>query len=431
MKKLILLATFFQLVICNLQLQAQSRMVINNNGYLVIDNSAFLVIDNSNANALAVAGTGGKIISEAENDRIKWNISTTTGAYSIPWSTSVATGAVKIPLSVTVTGAGVGAGNVIFSTYETSADNNTPWQSGITNMCSAITNADGSLFVADRFWQINANGYGTKPSVNMTIAYNPAANELVGTNTIVETNLQAQRFNAGYAATGPCYVGAGSWESLLFGTNNAASDNVTNIIVPAADFFKDWILVDNLSPLPIELVSFEANCKNGEVEIKWVTQSEINNDYFTVEKSYDAATFFEITKVQGAGNSSVTNYYSVIDPNPSTGVAYYRLKQVDFDGTTTYHNIASTNCNPNSFDVNQLVLNNNALSFNVSTTADEELIIYFYDYRGRLVANKKEMIVKGNNSIKLSNLNISTGIYMLSIIGEYNNYSTKLMNTKD
>ncbi len=431
MKKLIFLLSICFFAICNLQLQAQSRMVINNNAYLVIDNSAYLVIDNSNANALAVAGTGGRIISEAENDRIKWNISTATGAYSIPWSTSVATGAVKIPLSVTVTGAGVGAGNVIFSTYETSADNNTPWQSGITNMCSSVTSLDGSLLAVDRFWQINANGYGTKPAVNMTIAYNPAANELAGTNTLVETNLQAQRFNAGAVAGGPCYVGVGSWETTLFGTNNAAVDNVTNIIVPAADFFKDWILVDNLSPLPIELVSFEASCKNGEVEIKWITQSEINNDYFMVEKSYDAVTFFELTKVQGAGNSSVVTYYSVIDPNPSSGVAYYRLKQVDFDGTITYHDVASSNCNPNGFDVNQLVLNNNALSFNISTTVDEELIVYFYDYRGRLISNKKELIVKGNNSIKLSNLNISTGIYLLSIVGEYNNYSTKLMNTRD
>ncbi|MBL4594339.1 MAG: T9SS type A sorting domain-containing protein [Flavobacteriales bacterium] len=410
---------------------SQARVVINNNGFIVIDNSAFLVLDNGAANALATAGTGGKIISESETDVIKWNVGTATGVHSIPWATSVATGSVKIPLSINITAAGVGAGNILLSTYETTTDANLPWQSGITNMCSSTTNLDGSLLVADRFWQINANTYGTKPAVNMTIGYNPAANELAGGNTLIESNLEAQRFNPGAVASSPCYAGAGSWETLLFGTNNAPSDNVTSIVVSPADFFKDWILTDRLSPLPVELVSFDVDCNQGEVEIEWTTQTEINNDYFVVEKSYDAVSFFELTMVQGAGNSSVVNYYSVIDPNPSSGVTYYRLKQVDFDGTVAYHEIASSSCNPKGFTVDQLVLNNNTLSFNITTIADEDVIVYFYDYRGRIISNKAKHIESGNNAIELTNLEISTGIYMLSIIGEKNTFATKLMNVKN
>lgn len=411
---------------------AQGRMVINNNGYIVIDNSAFVVLDNANANALTTLGTGGKIISEAENDVIKWNIGTSgAGTYVIPWATSVATSSVKIPLSITITGAGTGAGNILFSTYETATDMNTPWQSGITNMCSSVTNADGSLLVADRFWQINANGYGAKPSVNMTIGYNPAINELGGTNTLIESNLLAQRFNPGAASAGPCYTGAGSWETLLFGTNNAAADNVTNIIVPSAGFFKDWILTDKLAPLPVELVNFEVVCNNNAVELSWTTASEINNDYFVVEKSFDAINFFELTAIKGNGNSNVTNHYSAYDTNPSSVITYYRLKQVDFNGDKTYHNIVSTNCNINGFNVNQLALNNNILSFNITTTTNENLNIYFYDYSGRLIANKPITIVEGINTVQLTNLEISTGIYMLSIIGEQNSYSTKLLNKRD
>ena len=127
-------------------------------------------------------------------------------------------------------------------------------------------------------------------------------------------------------------------------------------------------------------------------------------------------------------NSNVANFYSVTDQNPSSGITYYRLKQVDFNGAITYHEIASSSCNTNGFEVNQLALNNNALSFNVSTNLDEDITIYFYDYRGRIILTKTHSLTSGNNLIKLKNLEISTGIYMLSIIGEHNTFATKLMN---
>lgn len=396
---------------------SQARMVINNNGYVVIDNSAFVVLQNPNPNALTITGTGANIRSENETDVIKWEIGTTTGTYVIPWTTA---SGVKIPLSINKTTAGTGAAaEFILSTWETN-DNNLPIPSAVNNM--NYNAVDRSLFVADRFWHIDARSYTAKPSVTLSIAYNPAANEIGPGNTITEANLLAQRFNTGLA----------HWESyLLFGTNNAASDRVDNIVVTPANFFEDWILVDNTNPLPVELVNFDATCNNNAVELSWITASEINNDYFVVEKSFDAISFFELTKVQGNGNSNVTNNYVAYDANPSSGVTYYRLKQVDFNGDKTYHNIVSTNCNNNGFNVSQLALNNNILSFNITATANENLQLYFYDYRGRLIANKPITIVEGINSVQLNNLELSTGIYMLSIIGEQNSYATKLMNKKN
>jgi len=395
---------------------AQGRMVINNNGYVVIDNSAFVVLENPNPNALTVIGSG-NVVSENEMDVIKWEIGTTIGTYTIPWTTA---SGVKIPLSINKTTAGTGAtAEFILSTWETT-DANLPIPSAVNNM--NFNAVDRSLYVADRFWHINALSYAAKPSVTLSIAYNPAANEIGPGNTIVEANLLAQRFNTILS----------HWESyLLFGTNNAPADRVDNIVVTPADFFEDWILVDRTNPLPVELTNFEANCNNGVVQLNWVTESEINNDYFVVEKSYDAINFFELTTVQGAGNSNVTNYYSSYDSSPSSGVTYYRLKQVDFDGAISYHNIVSTNCNANGFNVNQLVINNNSLSFNVNTTQNESLTVYFYDYRGRLITSKALSIIEGNNSVTINNLNLSTGIYMLSLVGEFNSYSAKLMNRKD
>ncbi len=410
------LLSIFILIFVSTFAFAQGRMVINNNGYVVIDNSAFVVLQNPNPNALTVIGSG-NVISENERDVIKWEIGTTIGTYTIPWTTA---SGVKIPLVINKTTAGTGAAaDFVLSTWETN-DNNLSIPSAVNNM--NYNAVDRSLFVADRFWHINALSYTAKPAVTLSIAYNSAANEIGGTNTIIEPNLLAQRFN----------TGLGHWESyLLFGTNNAAADRVDNIVASPADFFENWILVDNTNPLPVKLTAFNANCNNNAVELTWTTESEINNDYFVVEKSYDAVTFFELITVQGNGNSNVTNNYVVYDSNPSSGTTYYRLKQIDFDGAISYHNIISTNCNINGFDVNQLALNNNTLTFNIITTLNENLTVYFYDYRGRLIASKPLTVVEGNNTVKLNNLELSTGIYMLSIIGEYNSYATKLMNKKN
>jgi len=116
---------------------------------------------------------------------------------------------------------------------------NTPWPTGVTHMDNdLIAPVDNSLTVVDRFWRVNANNYTTKPTVSMTFGYDASANEIGGTNTLIEANLEAQRWN----------TGAGDWEALLFGTNDAGNDRVTSVTVADADFFDWWILVDKTIP---------------------------------------------------------------------------------------------------------------------------------------------------------------------------------------
>jgi hypothetical protein len=396
---------------------SQARVVINNNGFIVIDNSAFLVLANSNTNALATTGTGGNIVSEDELDVIKWDMAAVIGTYTVPWTTGTG---VKIPLTINKTSAGSGAGTFILSNWLTAA-NNVPLPALVTNM-NSTTGAlpDNSLYVIDRFWHIDAQVYAVKPDVTLGFGYDPV--EFGGTNTITEANLQAQRFN----------TGSNDWEGLVYGTGNPVTNTVTGVVVPSATFFVDWTLTDNFSPLPVTLVSFEATCQNSNALITWTTATEINNDYFMVEKSYDGASFFELTTIQGAGNSNTLLTYSAVDNNPTIGTVYYRLKQVDFDGTTEYHQIVSASCvDTERFTVNNLVLSNNNLGFSITAKQEEDIAIYFYDYRGRMISNKVQQIESGNNLIELNNLKLSTGIYMLYIIGDKNNYSTKLMSKRN
>jgi hypothetical protein len=95
----------------------------------------------------------------------------------------------------------------------------------------------------------------------------------------------------------------------------------------------------NTNPLPVELLGFTAVPSGDNVFLNWTTASEINNAFFTVEKSMDAIHWEELFTVDGAGNSTVTLHYNGVDDNPYGGTSFYRLKQTDFDGTSSYSNI--------------------------------------------------------------------------------------------
>lgn len=100
------------------------------------------------------------------------------------------------------------------------------------------------------------------------------------------------------------------------------------------DGFAMATLIDQ--PLPIELADFSARLIDKEVYLNWSTFTEINNDFFTVQRSTDGVEFAPVEKVKGAGTSIVRNYYQSIDPQPHKGISYYRLKQTDFDGRSSF-----------------------------------------------------------------------------------------------
>lgn len=412
---------------------SQARLVFNNNGYINIENNAYLVIDNGAANAVTLLGTGGNILSESETDLVKWNVGNATGNHIVPFTN---TNGVKVPVEINITAAGSAGGSLLLSTYRTT-NMNTPWPAvapAVTNMCSPVIQADASLYVVDRFWRIDGNSYATKPGATLSFGYD-FANEAGGANTINEANLQAQRFNPTQGSGVPtCPFPApppgpgGHWEGLLFGTVNTATDRVNNAVISSANFFKDWILVDNSTPLPVTLLNFEVDCENGFTVLNWSTASEINNDYFVIEKSTDAINFSPIATVQGNGNSNTVLSYTYTDETPNYATTYYRLKQVDFDGKFEYFNVVVSTCTADeNFNVNQLQLNDNVFGFTINTSSSEKLTVYLYDYRGRIISQETIVVNKGNNPISLSKPHLSDGIYMLNIVGEKNHFSTKVL----
>lgn len=98
-------------------------------------------------------------------------------------------------------------------------------------------------------------------------------------------------------------------------------------------------------PLPVKMVTFAAECKNKEVHLNWLTASEINNQYFSVEKSSNAKEWQEIGTVDGNGNTSKMSNYYYIDHGSEIYSSFYRLKQFDYDGRHSYSNVINIrNC---------------------------------------------------------------------------------------
>lgn len=118
---------------------------------------------------------------------------------------------------------------------------------------------------------------------------------------------------------------------------------IDNFTANSTAFTLDWTMTGgaslNCTPLPIELISFEGYPVKNYNILKWVTATEINNDYFTLEKSSNGLNWDIVTKLKGAGNSTSSLSYEYKDYDVSTQINYYRLKQTDYNGVYKYHNI--------------------------------------------------------------------------------------------
>lgn len=162
------------------------------------------------------------------------------------------------------------------------------------------------------------------------------------------------------------------------------------------------------SALPIELVEFnaEATAKK-QVLTNWITASEVNNDFFTIERSIDGKTWEEASRIQGVGNSSYQNEYEFVDENPFSGISYYRLKQTDFDGRTEIFETKSVFLEPDE----EVVVYPNPFSRYCHIT-DQNVPIAIYTLDGSEVSNLIQQ-TKTQGFIQMDFEFVQAGIYII------------------
>lgn len=122
--------------------------------------------------------------------------------------------------------------------------------------------------------------------------------------------------------------------------NNYLFDNVPGGSLTNGDRFTIGTINAIQTPLPISLESFSGKVERGAAYLQWTTVSELNNDFFTLERSSNGKNFLPVgDNVKGAGTTQVRQHYDVVDPFVPYGKIYYRLKQTDFDGQYTYSSV--------------------------------------------------------------------------------------------
>ena len=185
---------------------------------------------------------------------------------------------------------------------------------------------------------------------------------------------------------------------------------------------------NSITTLPVTIISFTGVKQNNDVLLLWQTASEINNDYFEVERSLDNRQWTTIGKVKGHGTTnSISNYqYSDVssdsyrNPLDMTNTLYYRLKQIDFNGKYSYSKIILIN------DITKIINDvsvspnptSSLLSLGVNSTTNTDADIIITDVQGRTVLTKKVELIKGFNECILNGfarIEIHFGFVILAI----------------
>lgn len=201
-------------------------------------------------------------------------------------------------------------------------------------------------------------------------------NRVVGNSSVsVSLSYETERSCGVNEPTGLCVArwDGAAWENHGYATHDGTTDagNVTS--AGPIQNFSPFTLGSTtvINPLPIELLDFDVKKVGNLVKVDWTTSSELNNDYFTVERSTDGESFVGIGNIIGAGTSHSELHYDFIDREPAIGTSYYRLRQTDFDGETEVFDVKSVSFSGTSTAT--IYPNPNRGSFTVKFSEDSEI----------------------------------------------------------
>jgi hypothetical protein len=191
-------------------------------------------------------------------------------------------------------------------------------------------------------------------------------------------------------------------------------------------------IIVNCTPLPVELTSLQAELVNENVEITWQTALESGSDHFLVERSRDGKAFFSIAKIAAAGNSDSPRDYQFIDVNPVNNRAFYRLRQVDQDGSYTITQVIEVVANGPALSLTSLYPNpiaigsaSDIINLKLFSSTDQSGSLEVFDTMGKQVLKQAISLMTDENHLKINTSGLSPGMYILRI-----NAGTKVLNQR-
>lgn len=183
------------------------------------------------------------------------------------------------------------------------------------------------------------------------------------------------------------------------------------------------ISASNVVPLPVSMLSFDVMYDGSAVNIDWHTASEVNNDYFSVERSYDAQAFETIAIMAGQGSETQEGIYHVTDRTMQDGIVYYRLKQTDVDGRSSYSIVRAVDVRRDA-PMSVTVLQGDASPRLVVTGLEGDGLVTVTDAMGRTVF---QGMLSGNHHEALP-VSDTPGIYWVIVSAGERVARTKFVN---
>jgi photosystem II stability/assembly factor-like uncharacterized protein len=220
-----------------------------------------------------------------------------------------------------------------------------------------------------------------------------------------------------------CYSCGNTWRSINGGSS------WTQISAPSVNY--QVFIVDSITQfaaqgsglykmgsdffVPVELTSFTANVSENEIILNWTTATELNNNGFEIEKSTDNENFTKIGFVPGFGTTSDSHTYDFIISEFSSGIQYYRLKQIDFDGSYTYTNsVEVEGLTPDQFTLSQNYPNpfNPSTSINFSLQVESSVTLKLFNMLGEEIADLfRSELPAGFHKYDFNGSALSSGTY--------------------
>ena len=260
----------------------------------------------------------------------------------------------------------------------------------------------------NRSWSIEPSGI-TSPSYDVSYTY--ATGEWVGDQffDLVPVKLSAGQW---YRPTNSVLTGATPQGS---GAHNTSTNTLTWTGLSSFSIFGG---AGGGSALPVEMVSLNAECIAEGHYIEWVTASENNSDYFSLEYSRDGLNWLSVKEIDAAGFSNELITYAYMNPVTSDGDHYYRIIQNDIDGQSELFGPIHLNCGQSSNQKINIYPNPNSNEFYISIFEIEnqgKAIIEILDLKGNVCFTEKIQIADGVN-VYVMNTDLSSGLYILRII---------------
>ncbi|MEL6696853.1 MAG: PQQ-dependent sugar dehydrogenase [Bacteroidota bacterium] len=190
------------------------------------------------------------------------------------------------------------------------------------------------------------------------------------------------------------------------------SNSIPATVVPQA-----FLYPNPGTTFPVEFLSFDGRAEGSEVWLDWQTASEIQSDYFEVERAPESMNFEPIGRVAAKGTSQAVVGYQFIDPAPYVGKNYYRLRQVDLDGNYTTTQSVEVIFDQERWQVfPNPVRSSETLNLLVHSTEGGQIHIQMWGIKGEKVWDQKLDVQAGSERYRLSTEHISPGTYLLAVV---------------